>query len=235
MSRGPSKRQRQALALLITEKRSLDVTAELLPMLGLDSTDSTRRSTLRALRLLEERGLVALERVPSTRGGWARIMATARGGAAGELTGAELQRAKRQAPPPERQRQTSPKGTHTRGGRVPGKAPKDAPVPARERKRRKRACERCSRPATHIVTEVGKERWQLLEPKSWEGKPHLCIEHAQERLRHLNGGGCWECERKATHAVSGLSPRVVKTRHRAGLCLPHAKAFLASMMNAREH
>lgn len=94
MSRGPSSRQRRALALLVTHKRSLDVTAELLPMLGDDPTDSSRRSLLRALRLLDGRGLVTLERVPSQRGGWPRLLAAARPGAQGELLGGDLQRAR---------------------------------------------------------------------------------------------------------------------------------------------
>ena len=94
MSRGLSRRQRQALALLVAQKRSLDVTSELLPELGLDANEVSRRSMLRALRLLERRGLVTLERAPSPRGGWPRMIASARSGAYGELTGAEVQRAK---------------------------------------------------------------------------------------------------------------------------------------------
>lgn len=93
MSRGLSQRQRQALALLVAHKRFLDVTAELLPMLGDDPTDSRRRSLLRALRLLEQRGLVTLEKTPSGRGGWPRLLAAARPDAEGEPVGGDLQRA----------------------------------------------------------------------------------------------------------------------------------------------
>jgi len=98
VSRGPSPRQREALALLVTHKRSLDVTGELLPMLGETATDSSRRSLLRALRLLERRGLVTLERVPSGRGGHPRVLAAAGAGARDELYGADLQRAVRGKP-----------------------------------------------------------------------------------------------------------------------------------------
>lgn len=100
MSRGLSARQRQALALLVTHKRPLDVTSELLPLLGVSASDSTRRSLLRALRLLERRGLVSLERVPSERGGWPRLIAAARPGARGELFAADLQRASASVPSP---------------------------------------------------------------------------------------------------------------------------------------
>lgn len=89
MTRGLSIRQRQALALLVNEKRPLDVTGEILPTLGLEATDSARRSVLRAFRLLERRGLVNLERVPSPRGGWPRVLATARPGAVIEAEAVE--------------------------------------------------------------------------------------------------------------------------------------------------
>jgi hypothetical protein len=98
VSRGPSARQREALAVLVASKRSLDVTGELLPALGLEPTDVTRRSMLRALRLLERRGLVTLDRVPAERGGHPRLLASARAGARGELRGGDLQRARGSSP-----------------------------------------------------------------------------------------------------------------------------------------
>lgn len=94
MSRGLSRQQREVVALLVTAKRSLDVTGEVLPMLEIEPTDSARRAMLRAVHSLEARGLVSVEKAPAGRGGWPTTLATARRGASGEVTGADLHRAR---------------------------------------------------------------------------------------------------------------------------------------------
>lgn len=93
MARGLSDRQRRLLALLHVARRPLTV-AELLQLLDVEPTDSSRRSLLRALRSLRDRGLVELEHRPAEGGGWPRVEASAAPGAAGELTGRDVQRAK---------------------------------------------------------------------------------------------------------------------------------------------
>ncbi len=221
MSRGPSKRQREALALLVTEKRSLDVTAELLPALGLEPTDSSRRSMLRALRLLERRGLVTLERVPSGRGGWPRLLATARPGARGELTGAELQRS------------TRGKGTQTK-----------APKATRRRRpgRQEPVCARCARPATHLVYGMRPKAHAGKPTTMYRSDPSYCAEHAEQHAAHINAGGCHDCDRKATHSViralttAGVpSPHAVR-REGAARCAEHARADVETRQReAREH
>jgi hypothetical protein len=95
VSRGPSKTQRQALAFLVVAGRPLDVTRELLPLLGLEPTKSARVSLLRAMRLLERRGVLAITTSASGNGGWSRPQAEARGDGYQELlTMAELTRAR---------------------------------------------------------------------------------------------------------------------------------------------
>ena len=93
MSKGLSTRQRRLLALLVVSKRPLDVTGEASVILGEPDTRSARVSLLQAVRSLERRGLVTIETEPNPHGGWGRILATARAGAEGELTGADLHRA----------------------------------------------------------------------------------------------------------------------------------------------
>jgi hypothetical protein len=94
MGRGLSRRQRRALGILVLAHRPLNATRELGPLFGSPASDSGRRSLLRALRLLERRGLVRLERRPAS-GGGRTVFAAANAGAKGELTGAELWRAGR--------------------------------------------------------------------------------------------------------------------------------------------
>jgi hypothetical protein len=94
MSRGLSARQKRLLALLVVSKRPLDVTGEASVILGGPDTRSARVSLLDAVRSLERRGLVEVERAPDPRGGWGKVVVAARPGAAGELTGANVQRAR---------------------------------------------------------------------------------------------------------------------------------------------
>ena len=94
MGRGLSARQKRLLALLVVSKQPLDVTGEASVILGEPDTRSARVSLLDSVRSLERRGLVTVERVPDPRGGWGKILVSAREGAAGELTGADLQRAR---------------------------------------------------------------------------------------------------------------------------------------------
>jgi len=94
MSRGLSRRQRDVLALLVVSKSSLDVPGEILRILGIEVSDSSRRAILRGVRSLELRGLVRVEHAPSGRGGWPRVLVTARRHASGELTGRDLQLAR---------------------------------------------------------------------------------------------------------------------------------------------
>ena len=91
MSRGLSERQRTALATLVVAKRPLDVTRELGPLIGMPQTESGRRSLLRAVRSLAERGLVAITRAP--RQGWPAVLVEAGPHAYGELLPADWQRA----------------------------------------------------------------------------------------------------------------------------------------------
>jgi hypothetical protein len=91
MSRGLSARQRQVLATLVVAKRPLDVTRELGPLVGMPETDSGRRSLLRAVRLLAQRGLVEITRQPAQ--GWPAVLAQAAPGAIGELRAPDWQRA----------------------------------------------------------------------------------------------------------------------------------------------
>lgn len=95
MSKGLSARQRRLLALLVVSKRPIDITSEASVILGAPDTRSARVSLLQAVRSLERRGLVTIDTEPDPRGGWGRILATARPGAEGELTGTDLQRARR--------------------------------------------------------------------------------------------------------------------------------------------
>lgn len=95
MSRGLSTRQRRLLALLVVAKRPVDLTGEAAVILGEQGTRSGRVSLLSAARSLERRGLVTVEREPVPRGGWGKVLVSARDGAAGELTGGDLQRARR--------------------------------------------------------------------------------------------------------------------------------------------
>jgi hypothetical protein len=240
VSRGLSTRQRKALALLVASKRSLDVTNDLLPMLGEETTDSSRRSMLRAMRLLRDRGLVTLERVPSDRGGHPRVLVAARPHARGELKGGELQRARNDgAPSRAREDHASPaKGTVT---------PRRQPRPSTPTTHSGPTCLRCDRPATLIV-------WGMA-PNAEPGKPNkhgirpvppakYCEVHALEYAEHLNAGGCSECERKATHSLAmafttaGLSPERIVRNHpkdpSSRYCLPCAKKALARR-KAREH
>lgn len=94
VSRGLSSRQARLLAILVVARRPLDVTGELGPMLGEPESKSGRASLLRAVRLLESRGLVALQHRPAPRGGWPRLLASARPGAEGELLARDLQQAR---------------------------------------------------------------------------------------------------------------------------------------------
>jgi hypothetical protein len=95
MGHGPSEQQRRALALLVAAPRPLDVTAELLPLLGEQPTKSARVSLLRAMRLLERRGLVSLSRHPSPRGGHGIVLASPQGTSyQSVLTAPELKRAR---------------------------------------------------------------------------------------------------------------------------------------------
>jgi hypothetical protein len=93
VGRGLSSRQRRLLALLVVSRRPLDVTGEAAHILGEPDTRSARTSLLDAVRSLEQRGLVTVERVPRTGGGWGKVLVAAREGAIGELTAADLQRA----------------------------------------------------------------------------------------------------------------------------------------------
>jgi hypothetical protein len=94
MGRGLSKRQKRLLSLLVVAKRPLDLIGEATEILGETDTRSARVSLIRAARSLERRGLVKVERIPDPRGGWGKILVSALGGAEGELTGADLQRAR---------------------------------------------------------------------------------------------------------------------------------------------
>ena len=93
MGKGLSTEQRQVLAHLCASRRAL-TSDELLALVGREATDVTRRSVLRTLRRLENRGLVRLERLPGR--GHGLIAATAAEGAELELYGADLQRARQQ-------------------------------------------------------------------------------------------------------------------------------------------
>jgi hypothetical protein len=95
MGRGLSNRQKRLLALLVVAKRPLDLMGEATEILGEPDSRSARVSLIRAARSLERRGLVKVERDPVRRGGWGRILVSAVDGAEGELTGADLQRARR--------------------------------------------------------------------------------------------------------------------------------------------
>ena len=92
VSRGLSNQQRRALSMLVRAHRPLNATRELGPLLGSPATDIGRRSLLRALRLLEQRGLVRLESRPAVSGG-RTVFVAANPGARGELTAADLWRA----------------------------------------------------------------------------------------------------------------------------------------------
>lgn len=75
---------------------------------GLPETRASRVSLLHSVRLLERRGLVTIERAPDPRGGWPRMLAAARPGAAGELTAPELQRARLVATSESSKQRTAP-------------------------------------------------------------------------------------------------------------------------------
>ena len=66
------------MALLLVAGRPLDVTGETAVILGEPDTRSARVSMLEAVRALERRGLVELERAPSPNGGWGRLLVSAR-------------------------------------------------------------------------------------------------------------------------------------------------------------
>lgn len=95
MGKGLSTRQKRLLALLVVAKEPLDLTDEVRTILGDEDTRSARVSLIAAARSLEQRGLVMIERVPQPGGGHGRLLISAREGARGELTGADLQRARR--------------------------------------------------------------------------------------------------------------------------------------------
>jgi hypothetical protein len=94
MGRGLSNRQKRLLALLVVAKEPIDLAGEATTILGDPDTRSAQVSLRRAARSLERRGLVKVERVPDPRGGWGKLLVSAGEGAVGELTGAELQRAR---------------------------------------------------------------------------------------------------------------------------------------------
>jgi hypothetical protein len=94
MGRGLSTRQKRLLALLVVAKRPLDLVSEATEILGEEDSRSARVSLIRAARSLERRGLVMIERTSDPRGGWGKIIVSAREGAEGELTAPELQRAR---------------------------------------------------------------------------------------------------------------------------------------------
>lgn len=84
------------LSILVISKRPLDVTGDLLPMMGLPDTRSRRVSLLHAARSLEQRGLVRLSRSEGERG-WGRVLAEANEGANGMLRPRDVQQAKANA------------------------------------------------------------------------------------------------------------------------------------------
>jgi hypothetical protein len=95
MGRGLSERQRSAVAALIEARRPLDVTRELGPLIGMPNADSGRRRLLRAMRLLEARGLVRFTCGPKgQRCGWGAVLAEGDAHASGELLGADLHHAR---------------------------------------------------------------------------------------------------------------------------------------------
>lgn len=93
MGRGLSARQKRLLALLVVSKKPLDV-AEAAVILGDPDTRSARVSMLASVRSLERRGLITIEKTPDPRGGWPRMLLTARAGAGGELTAPEIWQAR---------------------------------------------------------------------------------------------------------------------------------------------
>jgi hypothetical protein len=92
MSRGLSRRQRKVMAILDAAERSLDVTKQLLPALGLPASSVSRRSLLRAMRSLEQRGHVAITYEPDPRGGHPRVLASAQIGAVEHEGTSKIQR-----------------------------------------------------------------------------------------------------------------------------------------------
>ena len=94
MGRGLSKHQKRLLALLVVAKHPVDLMGEATEILGEPDTRSARVSLRRAARSLERRGLVKVERTPDAKGGWGKMLVSALNGAEGELTGADLQRAR---------------------------------------------------------------------------------------------------------------------------------------------
>jgi hypothetical protein len=93
MGRGLSTRQKRLLALLVVSKKPLDV-GEAAVILGEPETRSARVSMLESVRGLERRGLITIEKVPEPRGGWPRMLLSARAGADGELTAPDLWQAR---------------------------------------------------------------------------------------------------------------------------------------------
>ena len=91
MSRGLSRRQREALGILVAAGRPMSVTGELGALVGMPKTPGGTRSLIGAIRSLEQRGLVTVETRRRKTGGKA-LYAQARPGAAGVISGADLQR-----------------------------------------------------------------------------------------------------------------------------------------------
>lgn len=93
MGRGLSTRQKRLLALLVVSKKPLDVN-EARIILGESDTRSARVSMLQSVRSLERRGLITITKIPEHRGGWPKMILSARAGADGELTAPDLWQAR---------------------------------------------------------------------------------------------------------------------------------------------
>ena len=93
MGRGLSTRQKRLLALLVVSKKPLEV-GEAAVILGEPDTRSARVTMFQSVRSLERRGLVTIDKVPEPRGGWPRMLLSARPGAEGELTAPDLWQAR---------------------------------------------------------------------------------------------------------------------------------------------
>jgi len=91
VSRGLSTGQRRALGILVAAGQPMHVTGALGPLVGMPKTPSGRRALISAMRSLEHRGLVTIQARPRKTGGKS-LYVTARPGAAGVISGADLQR-----------------------------------------------------------------------------------------------------------------------------------------------